>query len=69
MASTSTSARSSQSVTRSTRARIELTFQVASRMGYRLRRVDVLATPVLRCVKPIDSYSVIAAALSASTCT
>ena len=36
MASTSTSARPSQSVTRSTRARIELTFQVASRMRYSL---------------------------------
>jgi Protein of unknown function (DUF3263) len=33
----SMSARSSQSVTRSTRARIEFTFHVARRMTYRLR--------------------------------
>src|ERR1700731_3162720 len=38
MASTSTSARSSQSSTRSSRVRIEFTFQVAiRRIGYRMR--------------------------------
>ena len=66
MASTSTSARSSQSVTRSTRARMELTFQVASRMatGYGRR---YSARGAAR-VKPSCSYNAIAGALSTSTC-
>ena len=66
IASTSTSARASQSVTRSTRERIELTFQVASRTRLDPSRRRSASGGGRR--SPSTRTSVIAAALSASTC-